>query len=72
VPNAIAPHQSAHARYGFQYWAIILVLNVIAALTGRGLGNILFVDGVIAGTFGVATIATRIWPKKIWVRRDKA
>jgi hypothetical protein len=70
MPNATTPQHSAHTRYGFQYWTMILVLNLIAAFRGQGLNKILFVDGLIVVVFGVAAIATHIWPKKIRFRRD--
>ena len=41
-------------RYAFQYWTIILVLNLIAAFKGEGLDKILFVDGLIVAVFGTA------------------
>lgn len=70
MPNAATPQHSAHTRYGFRYWTILLVLNLIAAFKGQGLDKILFVDGLIVAVFSTAAITTRIWPKKIWFHRD--
>lgn len=68
MPNTTTPQHSAHTRYRFQYWTMLLVLNLIAAFNGQGLDKILFVDGLIVAVFGVAAIAT--WSKKTWFRRD--
>jgi len=70
LPNTTTPQHSAHTRYGFHYWTILFVLNLIAAFKGEGLDKILFVDGLIVAVFGTAGIAKRIWPKKTWFRRD--
>jgi hypothetical protein len=55
-------------RYAFQYWTIILVLNLIAAFKGEELDKILFVDGLIVAVFGTAATVTRICPTRF--RRD--
>ena len=67
MTNTATSQHSARPRFGFQYWTIILVLNLIAALK-RPLDEVLFVDGLIVALFGVAALA--IWLKKIWFRRD--
>jgi hypothetical protein len=67
MTNTATSQHSARPRFGFQYWTIILVLNLIAALK-RPLDEVLFVDGLIVAVFGVAALA--IWLKKIWFRRD--
>jgi hypothetical protein len=67
MTNTATSQRSSRPRYGFQYWTIILVLNLIAALKGP-LNEVLFVDGLIVAVFGVAALA--IWSKKIWFRRD--
>ena len=67
MTNTATSQHSARPRYGFQYWTIILVLNLIAALKGQ-LDKVLFVDGLIVAVFSVAALA--IWLKKIWFRRD--
>lgn len=70
MTNTATSQHPARPRYGFQYWTIILVLNLVAAFTRQGLDKILFVDGLIVAVFGAAAIATRIWPQKIWFRRN--
>jgi hypothetical protein len=62
MTNTATSQRSSRARYGFQYWTIILVLNLIAAFKGEGLDKILFVDGLILAVFGTAAILTRVWP----------
>lgn len=64
MTNAVTSQRSARPRYGFQYWTIILVLNLIAAFKGEGLDKILFVDGLVVAVFGAAAIVTRIWPNR--------
>jgi len=66
--NTATSQRSSRPGYRFQYWTIILVLNLIAAFKGEGLDNILFVDGLIVAVFGTAAIVTRIWPNRF--RRD--
>ena len=68
MANTTTPQHAARTRYGFQYWTILLVLNLTAAFKGQGLDKILFVDGLIVAVFGVAAIVT--WSKKIWFRRE--
>jgi hypothetical protein len=67
MTNTATSQHSARPRYGFQYWTIILVLNLIAVLKGP-LDKVLFVDGLIVAVFGVAALA--IWLKKMWFRPD--
>jgi hypothetical protein len=48
----------ARSRYGYQYWATILILNLIAiAVLKAPLDRVLLIDGLIVAVFGVAAIA---------------
>ena len=67
MTNTATSQRSSRPRYGFQYWTIILVLNLIGALKGP-LDQVVFVDGLIVAVFGVAALA--IWSEKILFRRD--
>jgi hypothetical protein len=52
---------SVRNRYGVQYWATLLVLNLVAVAMGRAWDRILFVDALIVALFGMAVVATRLW-----------
>jgi hypothetical protein len=56
--------------YAAKYLGILFVLNLISALDGRGRTQILYVDALAVALFVLGLIATRIWPDKIWLRRD--
>jgi|SRR5579862_7646499 len=52
------------------FLAFLLVLNAIPALDGRGRTEIVYLDAFVVTLFGLASVATRIWPDKIWFRSD--
>jgi hypothetical protein len=57
----MATRHPARSRYEIHYWTTIAVLNLIALFMGRGIDEILFVDGLIVAVFGTAAIAKLVW-----------